>query len=110
MPDEKADINPITDPKLSLQARKLELEAESKKLAIEAETRKLHLEAGWLGRVVGSSKNAPNNTAFLILLLTFGAGLTVGLAFPSERVEFWKLLVPIITLTLGYMFGKSSNG
>ncbi len=87
----------------------MELDAEGKKLALEAEARKMQLEAGWLGRVVGSPRNAPNNTAFLILLLTFAAGFVVGLAFPNERVEFWKLLVPIITLTLGYMFGKSSN-
>lgn len=91
MPDEKADITPTSDPKFVLQSKKMDL------------------EAGWLGRVIGSPKNAANNMAFLTVVLTFAAGFVVGLAYPSARVEFWKLIIPIVTLTLGYVFGKNSS-
>jgi hypothetical protein len=91
VPDEKADISPTADPKLTVQLRRMDL------------------QAGWLGRVVGSSKNAPNNMAFLILLLTFAAGFAFGIAYPSERLDFWKLILPVITLTIGYVFGRTST-
>ncbi len=110
MPDEiRADITTTSDPKFVLQSRKLELDAEAKRRLHESETRRMELEAGWIGRIIGSPKHAPNNTAFLVLILSFITGIGVGFAFPNDRVEFWKTLIPILTLTLGYMFGKSST-
>jgi hypothetical protein len=78
VPDEKLDYSPTTDPKIYLQSKKMDL------------------ESGWLGRVVGSSKNAPNNMAFLVLVLTFGAGF-LSFSLPGDSAEFWKLIAPIIT-------------
>lgn len=109
MPDEKADIGPTSDPKLIQQLRKMELDAEGRKQALEAETNKLRLEMGWIGSFVGSAKNAPNNIAFLILLVVVLAGFIVGFAYPHDRVEFWKLIAPIITLVLGYIFGQKTS-
>jgi hypothetical protein len=87
----------------------MELEAQSKKLELDAASKKLGLEVGWIGMVVGSPKNAPYNLAFLILVLTFTAGFVFAAAFPNDRMEFWKLIVPIITLTIGYVLGTSSH-
>ena len=91
MPDEKADIGPTPDQKLMLRSRKMEL------------------DAGWLGRIIGSAKNAPNNLAFLVIVLAFLTGLGLSIAYPNQWMEFWKLVIPIITLAMGYVFGKSSN-
>ncbi len=91
MPDEKADIRPGPDPKLILQSRKMEL------------------EAGWIGRVIGSAKNAPNNLAFLVIALAFLTGLGLSIAYPGQWLERWKLILPLITLAMGYVFGKGSS-
>jgi hypothetical protein len=91
MPDEKADISPTPDPKFILRSRKMEL------------------DAGLLGRIIGSPKNAPNNLAFLVIVLAFLTGLGLSVAYSTQWLEFWKLIVPIITLAMGYVFGKSSN-
>ena len=95
MPDDKPGepigFDPATDRKLILQSKRMDL------------------EAGWIGRIIGSAKNAPNNIAFLVVMLVLVAGVVVSFVFPSDRVEFWKTILPIVTLTLGYVFGKSSN-
>lgn len=70
--------------------------------------RKMDLDAGWIGRVVGNTRNAPNNIAFVVVMLILVAGLVVTFAYPQDRVEFWKIILPIVTLTLGYLFGRSS--
>ena len=109
MPDEKADISPTADPKLIQQLKKMELDAEARKLTLEAETKKLGLEIGWIGTLVGSAKNAPNNIAFLVLLLVMIAGFVVAFVYPQDRVEFWKTILPVLTLALGYVFGQKSG-
>lgn len=109
MPDEKVDVSPTSDPKLILQSKKMELDAEARKLTIEAEAKKLGLEVGWIGTVIGSAKNAPNNIAFLVLLLVMIAGFVVAFVYPQDRVEFWKTILPVLTLALGYVFGQKSG-
>jgi hypothetical protein len=64
---------------------------------------------GWLTRVFGSPSYAANNVAFTVLVLLFAAGFAFGIAYPNERLDFWKLILPIITLTIGYVFGKNST-
>lgn len=93
MPDEQAPQQAYTspDPKLVLQSKKMDL------------------EAGWIGRVIGGPKNAPNNIAFVVVSLVLIAGVVVSFVLPADRVEFWKTILPIVTLTLGYLFGKNST-
>ena len=69
------------------------------------------LDAGWLGKLFGSSQYAPFNIAgiMLILLLAIGAYC---LYAPPEKIsalEVWKVLAPIITMILGYLFGRRNN-
>jgi hypothetical protein len=94
MPDDrsKREFDPSSHPKYYLEARKMDYEE----------------NPGWVGRCIGSSKNAANNIAFVVVVLVLIAG-GVSFAFPSERVEIWKTLVPIVTPALGYVFGKNSG-
>jgi len=69
----------------------------------------MDLESGWLGKLFGSSKTAPSNIAGLSLLLLLSPGIallfTAGTAMTAG--DYWKLITPIITLILGYLFGKN---
>jgi hypothetical protein len=67
------------------------------------------LEAGWLGKIFGSATNAPMNIAGVVLsafILTIFLILLIHTRM--EPVEYLKLVLPVITLVLGYLFGKST--
>lgn len=66
-----------------------------------------HFSKGWLGQVAGAPKNAPTNIAFLTILLSFVVGL-ISFLHP-KTLEIWTFLVPIITGTIGYVFGKGAK-
>lgn len=111
MPDEnKEGIDPRSNPKYFLEEKKLHLDAEreGKKLEMEAKKMDYELAPGWLGRVIGSSKNAGNNIAFAAVMAVIVAGIIASF-FPGDRVEFWRTIVPIITLALGYVFGQNAK-
>jgi predicted branched-subunit amino acid permease len=67
------------------------------------------LEAGWLGKIFGSSTNAPTNIAGVVLS-AFIISIFLVLLMPTrmETVEYLKLVLPVVTLVLGYLFGKST--
>ena len=79
--------------------------------------KKMELESGWLGKFFGNRANAPSNVSgfLLIVLLLFGMVLIV-LPYGGHNAlsvtpkEYWEIIVPLVTLILGYMFGKRSNG
>jgi len=73
-------------------------------------SKEMDLEAGWLGRCFGTSKNAPLNIAGLVVALLVGSGVAV-LFFQSAipAAEYWKITVPLITLVMGFIFGKGSK-
>ena len=71
--------------------------------------RELELSAGVLGRIFGSAANAPMNIAGLVALLLLGPG--IALLFVKGLMtakEFWETTIPILTLILGYLFGKKA--
>ena len=74
------------------------------------EERRMNLDSGSLGRFFGSATNAPTNIAGLIALLLTVSCIAM-LFFPSTipALEFLKLVLPVITGVLGYLFGKSSK-
>lgn len=79
--------------------------------SIELQSKAMDLESGWLGRCFGSARNAPLNIAGLAVALLLGTGVLL-LFIDSKAmaaVEYWKLMVPILTLILGYLFGKKSE-
>jgi len=70
------------------------------------EERKINLDAGILGGLFGSAATAPTNIAGIIVLLLTVACI-VSLFVPSNipALEFLKLVLPVITGILGYLFG-----
>ena len=79
--------------------------------------KKMELESGWLGKFFGNKANAPSNVSGLVLIVLLLSGIVM-IVLPYEDhnalsvtpKEYWEIIVPIVTLILGYMFGKRSNG
>ena len=70
-------------------------------------SKEMDLDHGWLGRCFGSSKNAPQNIAGLLIVLLAGSGVLV-LFFETKIPvgEYWTIIVPLLTLIMGYIFGE----
>ena len=74
-------------------------------------------ERGLLGKLWGAKEHSSNNIAglFIFLLLLACFVYTVWSLSANEEnshsniLEFWKTLSPFMTLSLGYIFGKSIN-
>ena len=75
------------------------------------------LEPGWLRRFFGNRANAPFNISGFVLIVLLLSGIVM-ILLPYEDPntlsvtpkEYWEIIVPLVTLILGYMFGKRSNG
>lgn len=67
---------------------------------------------GWFGRMFGSQENSSRNiTGIICLSFVAGATLTSLIVyFCKDDIAFvkkmWEVICPIITLSLGYLFGK----
>ncbi len=75
------------------------------------EEKKLDLDAGWLGKLFGNEINAPSNIAGVSIVVLLAVSI-YGTAYPPEKLEvteLWKITTPIITMILGYLFGKNKN-
>lgn len=73
--------------------------------------KKMDLDSGLLGKLFGSHEFAPTNIAGLVALVTLLAGMVVTF-MPTKDVlpsEFWKIISPIITAILGYLFGRKTK-
>ncbi len=74
-------------------------------------------ERGILGRFWGSIEHSSNNIAglFIVLLLIIGSGYTICMLKSdscdnhSKVLEFWGMLSPMLTLALGYLFGRGQS-
>lgn len=64
-------------------------------------SKQMDIDVGLLGKLFGNSSNAPTNIAGItILVLLFSTPFVADLK--------WEQSIPIITLALGYLFGKNS--
>ena len=69
---------------------------------------------GWVGKIWGEGSNSIINIAgmLIVLLLLIGALYTFIMIFRGTEethqqvLDFWNVIIPIITLALGYLFGK----
>lgn len=72
------------------------------------EQTRMSLDAGHLGKLFGSATNAPTNIAGFVVCLLVVIVCVVGfLKMPTA--EFVERVIPIITLALGYLFGKNTR-
>jgi hypothetical protein len=72
------------------------------------EARAMVMEGGFLGRCFGSVRTAPVNIAgaTLAALVILGGALLFFDSKGMTSAEYWKLVTPVITLILGYLFAK----
>lgn len=95
------------------ERNKHELEILDKKHSHELNCK--NKELGWLGWLFGGKElTSLNISGFLIfLLLVVGLVLTLKVYESKEDIEnllkIWSIITPIITLTLGYIFGSKST-
>ncbi len=85
------------------------IEPRSEGLTEKLEGQKLTLDAGMLGKFFGSSQNAPTNVAGLIAVLLVFTCIAAWI-WPHESMatsEVWTTFVPVVTLILGFLFGKT---
>lgn len=78
----------------------------------EHELALLRKKMGALGCFFGSDDNSSKNITAIIccLLLVFALGVSLGAYFAKGDVAFakwiWGAILPIVSLSLGYLFGK----
>jgi len=72
--------------------------------------KEMDLESGWLGKLFGNKANAPANIAGVIVILLVLSGLFITfIKAEIQPKEYWSIISSIITLILGYLFGKKEN-
>lgn len=103
------------NPQLGQAVNKKVIDAKLEEARIKEQGKKE--ERGFLGRVWGSIEHSSNNIAglFIILLLIIGAAYTCCMFHDnpenhSKILEFWGMLSPMLTLALGYLFGRGQSG
>jgi len=68
------------------------------------------LDAGIMGRFFGSTTWAAASIAWTtIFLLTISGISIIFITCSIQPADYWKIISPIITLALGYLFGKSGK-
>jgi len=75
------------------------------------------VQQGHLGKIWGSSSSIPNNIAALAIIVLILTGIlytycTMNLA--PEKIslpikDFWAIITPLITLSIGYLFGDNTK-
>ena len=92
---------------------KISNDAEIKKAKIAAETKLQTKHLGWLGHIFGSPEGASKYITATICLITLIGMICLSIkAYNCEdgiaRIkDIWSIGSPIVTLSLGYLFGKN---
>lgn len=68
-----------------------------------SESKKVCLNPGLLGHIFGSAEYAPTNISGMTLIFVLVICAIV------NSMQLWQTIVPIITVILGYMFGKNQK-
>lgn len=106
--------NSKLNPQLGAEVNKKVIDAGLEEVRIIEQGKKE--ERGLLGRLWGSIEHSSNNIAglFILLLLFIGAAYTCcmfhdNLGNHTQILEFWGMLSPMLTLALGYLFGRGQS-
>jgi len=71
-------------------------------------SKEMDLESGFLGKFFGAPTHSPLNIAGLLILLLVLTGIIMSFIHGmSESINYWSKILPLITLALGYVFGKN---
>ena len=72
--------------------------------------REMDLNSGILGKFFGTSDNVSVYIAGVVVFLVVTTGLIVTFhPGGTTAVDTWKIITPIITMILGFLFGKHSS-
>lgn len=73
-------------------------------------------EIGWLGKFFGSENNSAKNMAITVIVIVISGATLFSLCvlFNAQLnntliKDVWSSVVPIVTLALGYIFGKNNG-
>lgn len=72
--------------------------------------REMDLNSGILGKFFGTSDNVSTYIAGVVVIAVVITGLIASF-FPggTTAVETWKIITPIVTMILGFLFGKQNS-
>ena len=96
----------------SLKQEEHKHQQDIRNLENEDKQRTLDKDLGWIGKFFGRAENASKNiTATLCILILVGVTIVSAIVYYNERnisniKGLWDGILPIITLSLGYLFGK----
>lgn len=93
--------------------KKNQHELNIKNIENKYELKKLNKELGWIGQCFGRAENSSKNITAVICLSLLIITLVASCILYSSNDEFtmtelWARVFPIITLSLGYLFGKNT--
>ena len=94
----------------SVEANKVATFSTTPSPEVFLESKRMDLDSGFLGKIFGSSATAPSNIAGLVLIVLLVSGVAILFVNSASMTagDYWKIIIPIITLVLGYLFGKKS--
>lgn len=87
-------------------------EEEMQRIANEHAVQEQSKELGWLGSIFGGEKHASKNiTALINICMLVGATIVSLCVYFNDQDKgfvkaMWAGILPIVTLSLGYLFGK----
>ena len=76
--------------------------------ALLLKSKEMDLKSGWLGKFFGAPTHSPLNIAGLLIVLLVLTGVAMSFIHGiSDSISYWSKILPLITLALGYVFGKN---
>jgi len=73
-------------------------------------SQEMKLEAGVVGGFFGSTQRAASSIAWIMIFLLVCSGILILFVnIPIQISEYWKITSPLITLALGYLFGRQDK-
>jgi hypothetical protein len=74
--------------------------------ALDRSLEKTKLDIGLVGKLFGKGDAVKLNVAALCFLLLVVSGIIKSFTQFENSIDYWKTISPLITLTLGYIWGK----
>lgn len=106
----------LVDGELEMQREEHEFQLKMQDQQHSHENELKNKEIGFLGKFFGSSDNAARNMAMTVIMIVIVGATVFSIvvllisSFDKHLIsQVWNSIVPIITLALGYIFGKNND-